>query len=96
MKTTTSHPILADLVAGTSPTPERRLMLAVLDDAIRVLETQPYGSRARRLRAETDRWLAADEREWPYSYVNVCDGLGIDPARLRTRVDAACALRSAA
>jgi hypothetical protein len=72
---------------GHTATPERRLMLAVLEDSLRVLlDPRPQGRRGRALRSETERWMAADDWAWPYSLLNVCQALAIDPAWLRERV----------
>jgi len=57
---------------------ERALMRAVLEDAIRCLvgELGPRHQRGA---------LAAGAR-WPFSFENVCDGLGLDAANLRCRL----------
>ncbi len=51
-------------------------MLAVLSDAIVLFQTR--GSPAQRRDVESARrWILADDRVWPFSFVNVCDTLGI-------------------
>jgi hypothetical protein len=69
-------------------TPASRLALAILEDALRI-----YGKRdcvlrrkQRRLLAETEAWLCSDDVSWPFSFVNVCHVLDIDPAWLRERL----------
>jgi hypothetical protein len=65
--------------------PERNLLLAVLTDAIlhyRALATTPEGTRRREL-AESERWILSNERDWPFSFLNVCEALGIEPQPLR-------------
>src|SRR4029077_7372313 len=69
---------------GTLPA-ERRLMLAVLQDAIDILlkhrnATQP---KSRRLYLDTAEWIRSDDTEWPFSFVNVCETLGLSPSCLR-------------
>src|ERR1700752_1762596 len=67
--------------------PERTLLLAVLTDAIqryRRLATI-QGARRREL-SEAAGWILSNDREWPYSFVNVCEALGIEPSRLRHAV----------
>ena len=67
-------------------TPEQRLMAAVLEDAMRELERpggEWYGARARR-RAEVQFWLASDDVAWPFSFVNVCEALDLDPREVRS------------
>jgi hypothetical protein len=60
---------------------ERALMLAVLEDAIRCLEA-PAGRGEREAR-HARRWVTANPSAWPFSFVNICETLGIEPARLR-------------
>jgi hypothetical protein len=65
---------------------ERRLMLAVLLDAVRILrKLRPQGPKARRRHAwlRERRWIEAEDRLTPCSFVNVCDALGLDPAYVR-------------
>jgi hypothetical protein len=28
-------------------------------------------------------WFRSDDTRWPYSFVNVCDGLGLSPGAVR-------------
>jgi hypothetical protein len=74
--------------AARSGPPARRLMLAVLQDALDIHRKYAHESRARRGRlvAETDAWLFSDDTTWPFSFVNLCHGLGIDVASLRRRL----------
>ena len=70
----------AELSRRSEPTqPERRLMLAVLSDAIVLLQTRaargPAG--ARHGYDEARRWIVADDPVWPFSFLNICDALGI-------------------
>jgi len=65
----------------------RRLMVAILDDAIDVYRTQrARGRGGRRLLIETERWFASENRQWPFSFRNVCDALDIDAVTLRHRL----------
>jgi hypothetical protein len=63
-------------------------MAAVLEDAVREL-VRPgrawYGARARR-RAEVELWFQSDDVGWPFSFVNVCEALDLDPGNVRSRV----------
>ena len=68
--------------------PEKRLMLAVLEEALLDLR-KSVGARtprARRLADEVDTWFAADHEGWPCSFLNVCQALGLDVSAVRTRV----------
>jgi len=64
---------------------EKRLMLAVLKDAIDIFlkhgdSTEP---RTRRLYLETVEWIRADDGGAPFSFLNVCETLGLSPSCLR-------------
>ena len=65
--------------------PEKALMVAVLRDAITCLEK--YGafrsSGNRRLFDEAVEWILSDDCEWLFSFNNVCEALGSNPAYLR-------------
>ncbi len=67
--------------------PEKRLMLAVLEGALLDLQrsTGARTPRARRLADEVDAWFAADDEGWPCSFLNVCQALGLDASAVRTR-----------
>lgn len=66
-------------------TGERRLLLATLEDAIRTL----LGSRHPKHRSEDLAWLMSADRTDPFTYLRICDALGIDAEWLRSRVLAA-------
>ena len=67
---------------------ERRLMRAVLKDALAVLfkYDATQDRRGQRLLAEAQLWLESDDTDWPFSFVNVCDALGLEPSCVRERV----------
>lgn len=67
---------------------ERRLLLAVLEDGIRTLLKNAQASRGRalNLQREARSWLTADASGGVFTFANICDVLGIDPQRLRSRV----------
>src|SRR5437762_3233684 len=66
---------------------ERALMRAVLEDAIRCLvgEVGPPHQRGA-LAAEAREWIETADPRWPFSFENLCDGLGLDAANLRRRL----------
>lgn len=67
---------------------ERRLMLAVLIDAIRNLAHDRTGL-APRPRADwlRDReWMRRDDPSDPFSFVSICTALNLDPSYVRRRV----------
>ena len=63
--------------------PQWRLALAVLEDAVKVIQKYPPESRQRQ---RDEDWVASDDLEWPYSFRNVCEYLGIDADRLRRKL----------
>ena len=72
--------------AGGALQPEKRLMLAVLESAVWLVLV---GGRRRSrcgAAAEAEQWLASDATDWPFSFVNVCDVLGLDPGYVRAGV----------
>ena len=64
---------------------EKRLMLAVLEDAVHVVAKYRTctDARGRRLFAETVEWILADDFVSAFSFVNVCETLGLSPSCLR-------------
>lgn len=64
---------------------EVALMRAVLEDALECLQKQSRktGRRAQRLAREAEEWLLKDDQQWPFSFLNICHVLGIDPGYIR-------------
>lgn len=67
---------------------EQRLMAAVLNDAVRCWRRSSSlrGRRAARLRGDLHDWFASEATDWPFSFVNACDHLGLDPETVRGRI----------
>ncbi len=65
--------------------PEKALMLAVLEDAIRCFQEYFRTTRARprMLSRQAERWIRTRDWNWPFSFNNVCEALGIDPDCMR-------------
>jgi len=65
--------------------PEKRLMLAVLDDAINCYRDNLFSQRGKnkRLFAEAEEWIATPGGDWIFSFDNVCESLGFNPEYLR-------------
>jgi hypothetical protein len=76
------------LVDRPHRSPEQRLMAAVLEDAIRELErpSEIWIGPAGRRRAEVQAWVESDDVAWPFSFLNVCDALDLNPAGVRRRI----------
>ena len=67
------------LAARASDTPERRLMFAVLLDAVIHLQRRNTPACS-----EAERWIRNDGAEdFPFSFRNVCEALGIDATYLK-------------
>lgn len=68
--------------------PAPRLALAVLQLA--VVDLLKFrgarDSNRRRLYRKAQLWMNSEDRSWPYSYLNLCDVVRIDPEALRGRV----------
>lgn len=66
----------------------RRLVLAVLANAVETLrlyhDKSPRLARSRT--AEVIDWITSDDELWPFSYINVCGYLNIEPGRLRRTI----------
>lgn len=69
---------------------EQRLMLAVLVDAINILQGWHRLSSARKRRAfaEAAQWVNTRGTSYPFSFDSICDALSIDSEILRSRLSA--------
>jgi len=65
--------------------PEKRLMLAVLEDAIRYYQDNWFSRNSKRKRIfdETEEWILTPDSDWVFSFDHVCETLGLSPAYLR-------------
>jgi hypothetical protein len=65
--------------------PEQALLLAVLKDAIETFQ-RLFGAKAtsaRRLFRESAEWIWSDESDRVFSFVHICEALGLDPRYIR-------------
>ncbi len=64
---------------------ERRLMIAVLEDAVDVYRKQAGARdpRGEALFREAEEWIGDPDRTWLFSFENICDVLGLDADYLR-------------
>jgi hypothetical protein len=68
---------------------ERKLLFAVLEDAVRCyLKNRDSGqtSRSDPEFLEAAEWLSSNEETGPFSYIKVCEALGINADFLRTGI----------
>jgi hypothetical protein len=72
--------------------PERRLMIAVLDEAIgSFLKVLRNESRRTRDLAELERWFDDPDRTWLFSFLRICETLDLEPDRVRLALARWCA-----
>ena len=79
-----------ELVGTRSLSSEQRLMLAVLADAINIVQDFHHAGSPRKRVAfdEAWAWIFSRRTACPLSFENVCDALGIDCDALRWRLQA--------
>jgi hypothetical protein len=65
---------------------EKRLLLAMLEDAVHCFQTYLMARKPheRRLFQEAEEWIDSTDAHWYFSFENICEILGIHPGRLRT------------
>jgi hypothetical protein len=65
--------------------PERRLMVAVLEDAVHRFRKQAGATSAdgKAILAEEEEWFFGTGEDGPFAFESICDALGIDPDYLR-------------
>jgi len=65
--------------------PEKRLMLAILEDAIHCFQDNllTQNARSRRLFEEAEEWIVEADGDWVFSFENICEALGFNPAYVR-------------
>jgi hypothetical protein len=65
--------------------PEKRLMLAVLEDALACFQKHfsSRGGRGLRLFRETEEWIFRGDISQPFSFTNICEVVGFDPEYVR-------------
>ena len=65
--------------------PEKRLMLAILEDAIHCFQDNLFARnvRGRRLFEEAEEWIVEVDGDWVFSFENICEALGFNPAYVR-------------
>jgi hypothetical protein len=70
----------------------KRLMLAVLEDALRCLQTYAKARTPiqRRVFFEAQAWISDRRARGPFAFEAVCDALGIEPNRLRDGIREWC------
>jgi hypothetical protein len=69
----------------TNSEPEKRLMLAILEDAIHCFQDNLFARnvRSRRLFEEAEQWIVEADGDWVFSFENICEALEFNPAYVR-------------
>jgi hypothetical protein len=83
------HPAqFRDIWHGEGDSPERELAAAVLEAAAADLRNYRYARRRRRQRLywQAYDWVASENRDWSFTFVNICEFLQLSPAALRERL----------
>ena len=65
--------------------PEKRLMLAILEDAVDCFQNNVLAQslKSRRLFEEAEEWIVEVDGDWVFSFENICEVLGFNPAYVR-------------
>ena len=65
--------------------PEKKLLLAVLEDAISCFQKHAFTreGKGRVLFREAEQWILENDSDWLFSFTNVCETLGFDSDYLR-------------
>ncbi|MGZ8453000.1 MAG: hypothetical protein ACXWZE_12995 [Candidatus Binatia bacterium] len=66
--------------------PEKHLMHAILEEAIKTfrLHVSTQSARERRLFLDAQLWIMARNDDWLFSFENICEVLGLDPDFVRS------------
>jgi hypothetical protein len=70
---------------ATAPDEERRVMAAVLEDAVQTYQrfVPGPGTRYPHLARKVEAWFASDDASHPLAFRHICAVLGVDAASLR-------------
>lgn len=65
--------------------PEKRLMLAVLEDAIACFQKYLFArdGKGRAVFREAEEWILREEGDWLFSFGDICEVLGFNPQYVR-------------
>ncbi len=65
--------------------PEKKLMLAVLEEAVSCFQKYVFARnrRGKRLFLEAEAWILEEDSDWVFSFENICEALGLSPQCIR-------------
>src|SRR5215831_14959643 len=74
---------------GSAVRGEKRLMLAVLEDALDCYQKYAFArdGHGKQLFSEAYEWIDSTNREWFFAFENICETLEINPEYLRRGLD---------
>lgn len=80
----------AGTISGATPEPELKLMAMILEDAIScyLRYRDAKSATGRRECRAAERWLSSRDRQWIFSFENICQHLGADPEFVRGQIRA--------
>lgn len=66
--------------------PEKRLMLAVLEEAIATFQRHVASTtpRSARLVQDVEEWTESRDKDWPFSFENICGALDLESEYVRS------------
>lgn len=64
----------------------RRLMCAILEDAVAAYVKGANASRPSHTFRQTRRWFGSNDRTWIFSFLRICQALDLDPQYVRRGV----------
>lgn len=73
---------------GSGVSGEKRLMLAVLQDALDCFQKYAFAKdgQGQQMFSDANDWMCNEDRAWYFSYENICEILEINPEYLRCGV----------
>ena len=78
---------LTSRLSDTTVSPETALMYAILEDAFLCLQkTVGLPPQVRRQAEEAEAWFRSDDCRWVFSFLPICDALGLDPGYVRKKL----------
>ena len=75
-----SESAIVDFYGTGDLQPEKRLMLTVLRGAVECFQDYAEDDR---LFKETEEWIFEDDHDWPFSFINICEAVDMNPKYLR-------------
>jgi hypothetical protein len=65
--------------------PEKRLMLAILKDAVSTFQADLFATNVKNSRRyeQAKDWITEIDGDWVFSFENICEHLGLNPAYIR-------------